>query len=143
MSENNYTVYLLISYRFCTSAEHNLVSGSQIINFFFFLMNGEVRLSAGGLYSLRARKAKYPRYRYIRLERHIRLNISRPSFKSRRREQKNNNIRPIYANWFYEMSFKSTSLIISGRWSSLAIKQIHRPNFCVSHRRNKMSFFRN
>ena len=111
--------------------------------FFFFLMNGEVRLSAGGLYSLRARKAKYPRYRYIRLERHIRLNISRPSFKSRRREQKNNNIRPIYANWFYEMSFKSTSLVISGWWQSLAIKPTHTPNFYVSHRRNKMSFFRN
>lgn len=62
---------------------------------------------------------------------------------SRRGKQKNNNIRPIYANWFYEISFKSTSLIISGWWSSLAIKLIHRPNFCVSHRRNKMSFFRN
>lgn len=53
------------------------------------------------------------------------------------------NIRPIYANWFYEISFTSTSLIISSWWSSLAIKRIHRPNFCVSHRRNKMSFFRN
>ena len=39
-------------------------------------MNGEVRLSAEGLYSLRARKAKYLRYRYIWLERHVRLNIT-------------------------------------------------------------------
>lgn len=60
-------------------------------------MNGEVRLPAEGLYSLRARKAKYLRYRCIRLERHIRLNILRLSFKSCRREQENN-IRPIYEN---------------------------------------------
>lgn len=58
-------LYLLITYRCCTSVECNLVTGSQIIN---FLMIGELRPPAEGLFSLRARKAKYLIYRYIRLE---------------------------------------------------------------------------